>query len=238
MHKAISLSAEMAEIRNAVEGARFLADELATGGMEDRKRELQAPLTISAILVLVELRLHQVERVLRGEEDPLLLWAIWCSARGASQGRTRSPRPGRRHRSSPCRARRGGLARRQRLHPINPGMVTMSRPPRSRRAETSPTGNVHRARGNAGRDLRILGPASCFYLSWWNLGRAAPEHQVCCGSGRGVPQVAPERKKSPEAVAPSCAKSERANTGYGHQEGVAVGHPGPEMDPSRWAQKS
>ncbi|HYH97031.1 hypothetical protein [Hyalangium sp.] len=43
--------------------------------MEDRKRELQAPLTISAILVLVELRLHQVERVLRGEEDPLLLWA-------------------------------------------------------------------------------------------------------------------------------------------------------------------
>ncbi len=38
--------------------------------MEDRKRELQAPLIISAILVLVELRLHQVERVLRGEEDP------------------------------------------------------------------------------------------------------------------------------------------------------------------------
>jgi hypothetical protein len=75
MHKAISLSAELAEIRNAVEGARFLADELATGGLEDRKRELQAPLTISAILVLVELRLHQVERVLRGEEDPLLLWA-------------------------------------------------------------------------------------------------------------------------------------------------------------------
>jgi hypothetical protein len=75
MHKAISLSAEMAEIRNAVEGARFLADELATRGMEDRKRELQAPLTISAILVLVELRLHQIERVLRGEEDPLLLWA-------------------------------------------------------------------------------------------------------------------------------------------------------------------
>ncbi|HYO52948.1 hypothetical protein [Archangium sp.] len=75
MHKAISLSAEMAEIRNAVEGARFLADELATGGLEDRKRELQAPLTISAILVLVELRLHQVERVLRGEENPLLLWA-------------------------------------------------------------------------------------------------------------------------------------------------------------------
>jgi hypothetical protein len=49
MHKAISLSAELAEIRNAVEGTRFLADELATGGLEDWKRELQAPLTISAI---------------------------------------------------------------------------------------------------------------------------------------------------------------------------------------------
>ncbi|WP_177241497.1 hypothetical protein [Stigmatella aurantiaca] len=48
-----------------------LDDELATGGLDDQKRELQAPLTISAILDLVELRLHQVERVLRGAEDPL-----------------------------------------------------------------------------------------------------------------------------------------------------------------------
>jgi hypothetical protein len=39
MHRAISLRAELAEIRNAVEWARFLADELATGGLEDRKRE-------------------------------------------------------------------------------------------------------------------------------------------------------------------------------------------------------
>jgi hypothetical protein len=83
----------------------------------------------------VELRLHQVERMLRGEEDPLLLWAphndvspskprmrstTWCSVRGASQGRTRSPRPGRRHHRPPCKARPGGLVRRQRLHPINP----------------------------------------------------------------------------------------------------------------------
>jgi hypothetical protein len=34
----------------------------------------------------------------------------------------------------------------------------------------------------------------------------------------GVPQVIPERKKSPEVVDPSCARSERANTGYGHQD--------------------
>ena len=43
--------------------------------LKARKRELQAPLTISVILVLVDLRLHQIERLLRGEEDLLLLWA-------------------------------------------------------------------------------------------------------------------------------------------------------------------
>ena len=49
----------------------------------------------------------------------------------------------------------------------------------------------------------------------------------------GGPQVIPERKKSPEAVDPSCARSERANTGYGHQKGMAVGRPHSEMAPSR-----
>lgn len=37
--------------------------------------------------------------------------------------------------------------------------------------------------------------------------------------------MVPERKKSPEAVNPSCARSERANPGYGHQKGMAVGGP-------------
>ena len=50
MHKAISLSAETAEVRNAIEGARFLADERATGGMEDRKRKLQAPVRPTSCL--------------------------------------------------------------------------------------------------------------------------------------------------------------------------------------------
>jgi hypothetical protein len=52
--------------------------------MEDRKRELQAPLTISAILVLVELRLHQVERVLLGGGRPAALV-------GAAQRRVSHP---------------------------------------------------------------------------------------------------------------------------------------------------
>ncbi len=75
MTKAISLTAELAEVRCAIEGARFIADALATHSLDSREQELQAPVSITAILVLAELRLQQVERVLRGEEDPQHLWA-------------------------------------------------------------------------------------------------------------------------------------------------------------------
>jgi hypothetical protein len=73
--KAVSLTAELAEVRCAIEGARFIADALATHSLDSREQELQAPVSITAILVLAELRLQQVERVLRGEEDPLHIWA-------------------------------------------------------------------------------------------------------------------------------------------------------------------
>jgi hypothetical protein len=75
MTKAISLTAELAEVRCAIEGARFIADALATHSLDSREQELQAPVSVSAILTLAELRLQQVERVLRGEEDPQHLWA-------------------------------------------------------------------------------------------------------------------------------------------------------------------
>ncbi|WP_426754758.1 hypothetical protein [Myxococcus sp. Y35] len=75
MTKGISLSAELVEVRCAIEGARFLADALASHSLDSREQELQAPVSITAILVLAELRLRQVERVLRGEEDPQHLWA-------------------------------------------------------------------------------------------------------------------------------------------------------------------
>lgn len=42
---------------------------------DSREQELQAPVSVSAILTLAELRLQQVERVLGGEEDPQHLWA-------------------------------------------------------------------------------------------------------------------------------------------------------------------
>jgi hypothetical protein len=73
--KAVSLTAELAEVRCAIEGARFIADALATHSLDSREQELQAPVSINAILTLAELRLHQIERVLRGEEDPQHLWA-------------------------------------------------------------------------------------------------------------------------------------------------------------------
>jgi hypothetical protein len=79
--------------------------------------------------------------------------------------------------------------------------------------------------------------ASCFLALVAGPGARCTGHQAGRGGGRGVPQVGPERKKSPEAADSSCARSERANTGYGHQEGMAVGRPGPKTSPCRWAKK-
>jgi hypothetical protein len=73
--KAISLTAELAEVRHTLSGARILADALAHDGLENRRQELDAPVSISAIIALTENRLCLIERVLRGEEDPLTLWS-------------------------------------------------------------------------------------------------------------------------------------------------------------------
>jgi len=66
----ISLSAELGEIRYAIEGAHWIADSVAMGAVPDPERTHSAPVIISAILLLVETRLHQLGRVLRGEENP------------------------------------------------------------------------------------------------------------------------------------------------------------------------
>lgn len=73
--KAISLTAELAEVRHTLSGARILADALAHDGLENRRQELDAPVSISAIIALTESRICLIERVLRGEEDPLTLWS-------------------------------------------------------------------------------------------------------------------------------------------------------------------
>ncbi len=66
----ISLSAELGEIRYAIEGAHWIADSVAMGAVPDPERTNSAPVIISAILLLVENRLHQLGRVRRGEENP------------------------------------------------------------------------------------------------------------------------------------------------------------------------
>ena len=66
----ISLSAELGEIRYAIEGAHWIADSVAMGAVPDPERVHSAPVIISAILLLVETKLHQLGRVLRGEENP------------------------------------------------------------------------------------------------------------------------------------------------------------------------
>jgi len=66
----VSLSAELGEIRYAIEGVHWIADSVAMGAVPDPDRTHSAPVIISAILLLVENRLHQLGRVLRGEENP------------------------------------------------------------------------------------------------------------------------------------------------------------------------
>jgi hypothetical protein len=68
--ESISLSAELGEIRYAIEGAHWVADSVAMGAVPDPERTHRAPVIIGAILLLVENRLHQLGRVLRGEENP------------------------------------------------------------------------------------------------------------------------------------------------------------------------
>ncbi len=49
-------------------GAHWIADSVAMGAVPDPDRKHSAPVIISAILLLVENRLHQLGHVLRGED--------------------------------------------------------------------------------------------------------------------------------------------------------------------------
>ena len=60
--------AEMAHQKNLLESV--LETRFAMGAVPDPERVHSAPVIISAILLLVETRLHQIGRVLRGEENP------------------------------------------------------------------------------------------------------------------------------------------------------------------------
>ena len=103
----ISLSAELGEIRYAIGGAHWVADSVAMGAVPDPERTHSAPVIISAVLLLVENRLHQLCRVLRGEENPAHLltshnvtggeYADWACPGGEGRGHQPAGHGGRPH---------------------------------------------------------------------------------------------------------------------------------------------
>ncbi|HYO58519.1 hypothetical protein [Archangium sp.] len=72
---AISLNMELANLEHALRGASLLAELLANHDLPDEETQRMAPHCITAQLALVNARLRQVGRVIRGEEDAETLWA-------------------------------------------------------------------------------------------------------------------------------------------------------------------
>lgn len=72
---AISLNLELAHLEEALRGAALLAELLANHGLPDEETQRMVPHCIAAQLALVNARLRQVGRVIRGEEDAEALWA-------------------------------------------------------------------------------------------------------------------------------------------------------------------
>ncbi|MFY0571131.1 hypothetical protein ACN28E_45880 [Archangium lansingense] len=72
---AVSLNLELANLEHALRGASLLAELLANHDLPDEETQRMAPHCISAQLALVNARLRQVGRVIRGEEDAEMLWA-------------------------------------------------------------------------------------------------------------------------------------------------------------------
>ncbi len=68
--KRVRLGWELSTLHDAIEGARILVDGIAHDGHETEHNDRRAPISASAILALVCVRLNDLGRVLRGELDP------------------------------------------------------------------------------------------------------------------------------------------------------------------------
>jgi len=66
----VSIAAEFANLGHAVNAAVIISEALADGGLPTAEATARAPTAITAVLTLVHARLEQVQRVLRGNEDP------------------------------------------------------------------------------------------------------------------------------------------------------------------------
>jgi hypothetical protein len=85
--RAVSLTMELVNLEHALRGASLLAELLANQDLPDEETQRMAPHCITAQLALVNARLRQVGRVIRGEEDAETLWA-------PHNATSPSPRPG------------------------------------------------------------------------------------------------------------------------------------------------
>ena len=72
---AISLDLELLALANAARGAEILVDLHTRRGFLDEASERDAPGGVASILSLVGQRLDQLRRVIRGEEDPVRMYA-------------------------------------------------------------------------------------------------------------------------------------------------------------------
>ena len=73
---AVSLNLELANLEHALRGTSLLAELLANHNLPDEEARRMAPHCIAAQLALVNARLRQVGRVIRGEEGAERLWAV------------------------------------------------------------------------------------------------------------------------------------------------------------------
>jgi hypothetical protein len=78
--RAVSLSNEVQLVVDAIRGVHALTQKF----IEPYGTEKELPETISALLVIVVERLRLLDRVVRGDVDPLLLW---CSENEAAMAR-------------------------------------------------------------------------------------------------------------------------------------------------------
>jgi hypothetical protein len=84
--KAVSLSAEVDELQGVVLAARLLVDLLRYEQWGDERDVRRIPRAVSAILTLLECRMHQMGRVLRRAAGPDTLLADHNQALNADDG--------------------------------------------------------------------------------------------------------------------------------------------------------
>jgi hypothetical protein len=86
MRRVLSLSNELALLQHATEGARLLVDQFATNPPDAWAMMRTLPTAVVAVLTLLEARVRQLDRAVRGVVDPAGIWTSWSESGGPSPG--------------------------------------------------------------------------------------------------------------------------------------------------------